>query len=50
MPLMAPVKLADAPTLSLKSLMPEGFKGEVDDDETIKTSRLDFLILYRTRS
>ena len=27
--------------------MPEGFGGEVDEDETIKTSRLDFLILYR---
>ena len=46
-PLLAPVKLADAPILSLKSLMPEGFQGEVKDDETIKTSRLDFLILYR---
>ena len=46
-PFLAPVKLADAPTLSLKSLMPEGFKGEVVEDETIKTSRLDFLILYR---
>ena len=47
MPLKAPVKVADAPTLSLKNLMPEGSKGEVDDDETMKTSRLDFLILYR---
>ena len=46
-PLLAPVKLADAPTLSLKSLLPEGFKVEVQDDETIKVSRLDFLILYR---
>ena len=41
-PLKAPVKLADAPTLSLKNLMPEGFRDEVADDETIKTSRLDF--------
>ena len=46
-PLMAPVRLADAPTLSLKSLLPEGFKGEVNDDETIRANRLDFLILYR---
>ena len=46
-PLLAKVKLANAPTLSLKSLMPEGFQGKVKDDETIKTSRLNFLILYR---
>ena len=46
-PLAAPVKHSDAPTLSLRDLLPEGLKDEAHGDESFKLSRVDFMILYR---
>ena len=45
--LLAPVKHADAPTISLRDLLPEGYKGEAAAGEEFKLSRIDFMILYR---
>ena len=45
--LLAPVKYADAPTIFLRDLLPEGYKDEVVDGEEFKLSRIDFMILYR---
>ena len=45
--LLAPVKHADAPTISLRDLLPEGYKDEAGYDEEFKLSRIDFMILYR---
>ena len=46
-PLAAPMKHAEAPTLSLRDLMPEGMKDEATGDESFKLSRVAFMILYR---
>ena len=46
-PLLAPVRHADAPTLKLKDLLPEAVRNEVHDSETIKTARLEYILLYR---
>ena len=46
-PLAAPVKHAEAPTLSLRDLMPEGLKDEAAGDESFKLARVDFMVLYR---
>ena len=45
--LLAPVKHADAPTISLRDLLPEGYKDEAGEGEEFKLSRVDFMILYR---
>ena len=45
--LLAPVKHADASTISLRDLLPEGYKDEAEDGEEFKLSRIDFMILYR---
>ena len=46
-PLPAPVKHEDAPTFKLKDLLPESVQKEVHDSETIKASRLEFILIYR---
>ena len=46
-PLLAPVKHADAPTLKLKDLLPDAVRDEVQDCETIKSTRLEYILLYR---
>ena len=46
-PLPAPVKHADAPTLRLKDLLPDAIRDEVHESETIKASRLEYILLYR---
>ena len=46
-PLLQPVRHADAPTLKLKNLMPEAVRDEIQDHETIKASRLEYILLYR---
>ena len=43
----APMKHAEAPTLSLRDLLPEGMKDEAAGDESFKLSRVDFMVLYR---
>ena len=47
LPLAASVKNSDAPTLSLRDFLPEGLKGEADNDESFKLASVDFMILYR---
>ena len=44
---LAPVKHADAPTISLRDLLPEGYKDEAAEGEEFKLSHIDFMILYR---
>ena len=46
-PLPAPVKHEDARTVKLKDLLPESVQKEIHDSETIKASRLEFILLYR---
>ena len=45
--LSLPVKHEDAPTFKLKDLLPESVQKEIHDSETIKASRLEFILLYR---
>ena len=42
--LLAPVKHAYAPTISLRDLLPEGYKDKAADGEEFKLSRIDFMI------
>ena len=49
-PLLEPVKLADAPTLSLKDLVPEQDKYGIESqgqDESFKSDRIEFVIVER---
>ena len=49
-PLLAPTKLADAPTLSLKDLVPEADRRELEEqgqDESFKTDRIEFVVVER---
>ena len=48
MPLLEPVKLADAPTLSLKDLVPEQDKYGIESqgqDESFKADRIEFVVV-----
>ena len=49
-PLLAPTKLADAPTLSLKDLVPEADRQGIEEqgqDESFKTDRIEFVVVER---
>ena len=49
-PLLEPVKLADAPTLSLKDLVPEQDKYGIESqgqDESFKADRIEFVVVER---
>ena len=49
-PLLAPTKLADAPTLSLKDLVPEADRKEIEDqgqDESFRSDRIEFVVVER---
>ena len=47
-PLLAPTKLADAPTLSLKDLVPEADRRELEEqgqDESLCTDKIEFVVV-----
>ena len=49
-PLLAPTKLADAPTLSLKDLVPEADRRELEEqgqDESFRSDRIEFVVVER---
>ena len=49
-PLLAPTKLADAPTLSLKDLVPEADRRQIEEqgqDESFRTDRIEFVVVER---
>ena len=49
-PLLAPTKLADAQTLSLKDLVPEADRRELEEqgqDESFRTDRIEFVVVER---
>ena len=49
-PLLAPTTLAEAPTLTLKDLVPEHDKDDLvqyDQDETFKAERIEFVVVER---